>query len=138
MQRTLAIIKPDGVAAGLVGEVIKRIEQEGLRIVAMRMEHLTQTRAEGFYYVHRDKSFFSSLVTFMTSGPSVLLALDGDNAIKRWRALMGATNPEKADPGTIRRDMATSIERNIVHGSDAPDTASYEVNYFFRGTEISG
>jgi nucleoside-diphosphate kinase len=138
MQRTLAIIKPDGVAAGVVGEVIKRIEQEGLRIVAMRMEHLTQTRAEGFYYVHRDKPFFSSLVTFMTSGPSVLLALDGDNAIKRWRALMGATNPEKADPGTIRRDMATSIERNIVHGSDATDTASYEVNYFFRGTEIAG
>jgi nucleoside-diphosphate kinase len=137
MERTLAIIKPDGVAAGVVGEVVKRIEQEGLRIVAMRMEHLTQTRAEGFYYVHRDKPFFSSLVTFMTSGPSVLMALDGENAIKRWRALMGATNPEKADPGTIRRDMATSIERNIVHGSDAVDTASYEVNYFFRGTDIA-
>ncbi len=130
-QRTLAIVKPDGVAAGLIGEVIRRIEAEGLRIVEMRMEHLTRTRAEGFYYVHRERPFFSSLVAFMTSGPSVLMALEGDEAISRWRALMGATDPQKAAPGTIRRDMATSIERNVVHGSDAPDTASYEVNYFF-------
>ncbi|MBN1447576.1 MAG: nucleoside-diphosphate kinase [Bacteroidetes bacterium] len=137
MQRTLAIVKPDGVAAGLVGEVVKRIEQEGLRIVGMRMEHLSQTKAEGFYYVHRDKPFFSSLMEFMTSGPVVLMTLEGVDAIKRWRSLMGATNPEKADPGTIRRDMATSIERNVVHGSDAEDTASFEVNYFFKGTELT-
>lgn len=136
MQRTLAIVKPDGVAAGLVGEVVKRIEQEGLRIVGMRMEQLTQTKAEGFYYVHRERPFFGSLMTFMTSGPVVLMALEGDNAITRWRSLMGATNPENADPGTIRRDMATSIERNVVHGSDAEDTASFEVNYFFTGTEL--
>jgi len=138
MQRTLAIIKPDGVTAGVIGEVVKRIEQEGLRIIAMRMEHLTQTKAEGFYYVHRSKPFFSSLVTFMTSGPCLLMVLEGPDAIIRWRTLMGATDPQKAMPGTIRRDMATSIEQNIVHGSDAPDTASYEVNYFFKGTDISG
>jgi nucleoside-diphosphate kinase len=136
MQRTLAIVKPDGVAAGLVGEVVKRIEQEGLRIVGMRMEQLTQTKAEGFYYVHRERPFFGSLMTFMTSGPVVLMALEGDNAITRWRSLMGATNPENADPGTIRRDMATGIERNVVHGSDAEDTASFEINYFFSGTEL--
>ena len=136
MQRTLAIVKPDGVAAGLVGEVVKRIEQEGLRIVGMRMEQLTQTKAEGFYYVHRERPFFGSLMQFMTSGPVVLMALEGENAITRWRSLMGATNPENADPGTIRRDMATSIERNVVHGSDAEDTASFEVNYFFTGTEL--
>jgi nucleoside-diphosphate kinase len=138
MQRTLAIVKPDGVASGLVGEVIKRIEGEGLRIVGMRMEHLTQTKAEGFYYVHRDKPFFGSLMEFMTSGPVVLMALEGVDAIKRWRSLMGATNPQKAEPGTIRRDMATSIERNVAHGSDAVDTASFEVNYFFTGTELMG
>jgi nucleoside-diphosphate kinase len=138
MQRTLAIVKPDGVAAGLVGEVVKRIEGEGLRIVGMRMEQLTQTKAEGFYYVHRDKPFFGSLMEFMTSGPVVLMTLEGVDAIKRWRSLMGATNPENADPGTIRRDMATGIERNVVHGSDAVDTASFEVNYFFTGTELMG
>ena len=138
MQRTLAIVKPDGVAAGLVGEVVKRIEGEGLRIVGMRMEHLTQTKAEAFYYVHRDKPFFGSLMEFMTSGPVVLMALEGVDAIKRWRSLMGATNPQNADPGTIRRDMATSIERNVAHGSDAVDTASFEVNYFFTGTELMG
>ncbi|MDT8324871.1 MAG: nucleoside-diphosphate kinase [Bacteroidota bacterium] len=138
MQRTLAIVKPDGVATGLVGEVVKRIEGEGLRIVGMRMEQLTRTKAEGFYYVHRDKPFFVSLMEFMTSGPVVLMTLEGVDAIKRWRSLMGATNPEKADPGTIRRDMATGIERNVVHGSDAVDTASFEVNYFFTGTELMG
>ncbi len=137
MQRTLAIVKPDGVAAGLIGEVVKRIEQEGLRIVGMRMEHLTQSKAEGFYYVHRERPFFGSLMEFMTSGPVVLMALEGENAIPRWRSLMGATNPEDADPGTIRKDMATSIEKNVVHGSDAEDTASFEVNYFFTGTDLS-
>jgi nucleoside-diphosphate kinase len=138
MERTLAIVKPDGVAAGLIGEVVKRIEQEGLRVVAMRMEHLTQTKAEGFYYVHRERPFFKSLIEFMTSGPAVLMALEGENAIVRWRTLMGVTDPQKADPGTIRRDMATNIERNVVHGSDAKDTASFEVNYFFSGTELMG
>jgi nucleoside-diphosphate kinase len=137
MQRTLAIVKPDGVASGLIGEVVKRIEQEGLRIVAMRMEHLTRSKAEGFYYVHRSRPFFDSLVEFMTSGPCVLMTLEGPDAIPRWRALMGATDPQKAAPGTIRRDMATGIERNVVHGSDAPETASYEVNYFFTGTQIA-
>ncbi len=136
MERTLAIIKPDGVSAGVIGEVVKRIEQEGLRVIAMRMEHLTRTKAEGFYYVHRERPFFQGLMEFMTSGPVLLMALEGENAIKRWRSLMGATNPENADPGTIRRDMATNIERNVVHGSDAPDTASFEVNYFFTGTDL--
>jgi nucleoside-diphosphate kinase len=136
MQRTLAIIKPDGVAKGYIGEVIKRIEAEGLRIVAMRMERLTQTKAEGFYYVHKERPFFQGLMKFMTEGPIVLMCLQGENAITRWRTLMGATNPENADPGTIRKDMATDIERNIVHGSDAEDTAVFEVNYFFKGNEI--
>jgi nucleoside-diphosphate kinase len=136
MQRTLAIVKPDGVVKGYIGEVIKRIEAEGLKIIAMRMEHLTQTKAEGFYYVHKEKPFFSGLIKFMTEGPVVLMTLQGENAISRWRTLMGATNPENADPGTIRKDMAENIERNIVHGSDAEDTAAFEVNYFFKGNEI--
>jgi nucleoside-diphosphate kinase len=136
MERTLAIIKPDGVSAGVIGEVVKRIEQEDLRIIGMRMELLTRSKAEGFYYVHRERPFFQGLMDFMTSGPVLLMALEGENAIKRWRSLMGATNPENADPGTIRRDMATNIERNVVHGSDATDTASFEVNYFFTGTDL--
>jgi nucleoside-diphosphate kinase len=131
MERTLAIVKPDGVAAGYIGEVIKRIESEGLRVVAMRMEHLTREKAEGFYYVHKERPFFPSLVEFMTSGPCVLMVLEGDNCIQRWRALMGATDPQKADSGTIRRDMASNIERNVVHGSDAPGTAAFETDYFF-------
>jgi nucleoside-diphosphate kinase len=138
MERTLAIVKPDGVASGFIGEVVKRIETEGLRIVAMRMEHLTRTKAEGFYYVHKERPFFGSLVEFMISGPCVLMILEGDNAIKRWRTLMGATDPQKADPGTIRRDMASGIERNVAHGSDAPETAAFETGYFFKGSEIAG
>jgi len=136
MQKTLAIVKPDGVQKGYIGEIIKRIEAEGLRIVAIRMEHLTRSKAEGFYYVHQERPCFNDLVKFMTEGPVVLMCLQGENAIKRWRALMGATDPAKADPGTIRRDMATNIERNVAHGSDAEDTASFEVNYFFTGSEI--
>jgi len=136
MERTLAIIKPDGTAARLIGEVIRRIEDEGLVIVAMRMELLSERKAEGFYFVHRHKPFFHSLVKFMTSGPVVLMVLEGDNAISRWRTLMGATDPRKADAGTIRRDLATDIERNVVHGSDGPDTAVYEINYFFKGDEL--
>ena len=136
MNRTLAIIKPDGVQAGLIGEIIKRIENEGLRIVAMRMDKLDARRAEGFYYVHRSKPFFNSLIEYMTSGPVVLMALQGYDVINRWRKLMGATDPHNAEAGTIRADMGTSIERNVVHGSDAPDSAIYEINYFFKGTDF--
>ena len=131
MERTLAIIKPDAVAAGLIGQIIKRIEDEGIKITAMRMEQLTDRKAEGFYYVHRDKPFFSSLAKFMTSGPCVLMALEGSDVILQWRKLMGATDPAKADTGTIRKDFGSSIERNASHGSDAKDTASFEVHYFF-------
>lgn len=136
MNRTLAIIKPDGVRAGLIGEVIKRIENEGLRIVAMRLEKLDARRAEGFYYVHRSKPFFDSLIAYMTSGPVVLMVLQGYDVIRRWRNLMGATDPKKAAPGTIRADMGTSIEHNVVHGSDSEDSAVYEINYFFKGTDF--
>lgn len=131
MDRTLAIIKPDAVAAGLIGQIIHRIEDAGIKITAMRMEHLTDRKAEGFYYVHRDKPFFKSLVKFMTSGPSVLMVLEGADVIMQWRKLMGATDPAKADVGTIRKDFGSSIEQNAAHGSDAKDTASFEVNYFF-------
>lgn len=131
MQRTLAIIKPDAVAAAVIGEIIRTIEDAGIRIAALRMEHLTERKAEGFYYVHRDKPFFRSLVAFMSSGPCVLMALEGEGVIAQWRALAGATDPAKAAPGTIRKRFGSSIERNAVHGSDAPDTALFEVNYFF-------
>lgn len=136
MNRTLAIIKPDGVQAGLIGEIIKRIENEGLRIVAMRLTKLDRRKAEGFYYVHRSKPFFNSLIDYMTSGPVVVMALQGYDVIQRWRTLMGATDPRKAQPGTIRAEMGTSIERNVVHGSDSPDSAVYEINYFFKGTDF--
>jgi nucleoside-diphosphate kinase len=136
MNRTLAIIKPDGVQAGLIGEIIKRIENEGLRIVAMRLIRMDRRKAEGFYYVHRSRPFFESLIDYMTSGPVVVMALQGYDVIQRWRSLMGATDPRKAAPGTIRADMGTSIERNVVHGSDSPDSAVYELNYFFTGTDF--
>ncbi len=136
MDRTLAIIKPDGVQAGLIGEIIKRIENEGLRIVALRMTKLDRRRAEGFYYVHRSKPFFSSLIDYMISGPVVVMALQGYDVITRWRKLMGATDPKEAEPGTIRYEMGTSIERNVVHGSDSPDSAIYEIHYFFKGTDF--
>lgn len=131
MERTLAIIKPDATGAGLIGRIIQRIEDAGLKIVAARMEHLTQTKAEGFYYVHKERPFFSALVQYMISGPVLLMVLEGENAIAQWRSLMGATDPAKAEPGTIRRDFGTNIERNATHGSDATETASFEVNYFF-------
>ncbi len=136
MEQTLAIIKPDGVGAGLIGEIIRRIENEGLRIVGMRMAQLTDREAEGFYYVHREKPFFKDLVAYMTSGPVVLMVLSGVDVINRWRTLMGATDPQKAAAGTIRRDMGANIERNVVHGSDSRDSAIFEINYFFKGTEI--
>ena len=135
-QRTLSIVKPDGVNKGVVGEVIRRFEKEKIRIVAMRMLHLTKKEAEGFYAVHRERPFFASLTDFMSSGPIVVMVLEGENVIARNRALMGATDPKKADKGTIRADFAGSVEQNIVHGSDAPETATTEIRYFFSDLDI--
>jgi nucleoside-diphosphate kinase len=136
-QRTLAIIKPDAVAARHTGAIIQRIEDAGFQIRAMRLTELSRHQAEGFYAVHRDKPFFGQLAAFMSSGPIVVLALDAQDAILKWRALMGATNPEKADAGTIRKEFGTSIERNATHGSDAPETAAFELGYFFAGVELA-
>ena len=136
-RRTLSIIKPDGVGKGLIGEVIRRFEKEGIRIAAMRMFRLTRREAEGFYAVHRERPFFGSLTEFMSSGPIVVMVLEGDGVISRNRALMGATDPKKADKGTIRADFADSVERNIVHGSDAPETAETEIRYFFSDLDVS-
>jgi nucleoside-diphosphate kinase len=137
MERTLAIIKPDAVQAKHTGQIIQRIEQSGFQIRAMRMVHLTPEDAEGFYAVHRERAFFGSLTRFMSSGPAVIMALESDGAIAKWRALMGATDPAKADAGTLRKEFGTSIERNATHGSDAPDTAAFEVGYFFRGVDFA-
>jgi len=131
VERTLSIIKPDAVSRNLAGAILQRIEEAGLRIVALRMLHLTKPQAEGFYAVHRERPFFAPLVRFMTSGPVIVSVLEGDDAIGRYRKLMGATNPEEADAGTLRKDFATDIERNAVHGSDAPETAATEIAYFF-------
>jgi nucleoside-diphosphate kinase len=136
VQRTLCIVKPDAVAKGVAGEILARIEGAGLRIVALKMLQLTDGQARGFYAVHKQRPFFDSLVRFMTSGPVVVAALEGEDAIARYRKLMGATNPAQADAGTIRKDFATDIERNAVHGSDGPDTARIEIPYFFNATEI--
>ncbi len=138
MERTLSIVKPDGVSRGLVGEVVKRLEANELKIAAMKMIHMSRPQAEGFYTVHRERPFFSSLTAFMSSGPCVVMVLEGDNAIARYRQLMGATNYKEADPGTIRADFATDIEKNVVHGSDAPETAAFEIGYFFNSFEIVG
>jgi nucleoside-diphosphate kinase len=138
MERTLSIIKPDGVAKGLIGEVLKRFESNGIKIAAMKMIHMNKRQAEGFYDVHQGKPFFNSLTDFMSSGPCVVLILEGEGVIAKNRKLMGATDYTKADPGTIRADFADSIERNIVHGSDAPETARYEIGYFFNAFEIVG
>jgi nucleoside-diphosphate kinase len=135
-ERTLAIVKPDAVQRNLIGEIIRRIEQSGLRVAAGRLLQLSQSDAEGFYAVHRERPFFASLVKYMTSGPVMVLALEGDNAIKRWRDLMGATDPAKADAGTIRKDLGQSVEANATHGSDAPETAAAEIAYFFRALEV--
>ena len=137
MERTLSIIKPDGVEKKLIGEVIRRFEKEGIRIAAMRMFRLTRREAEGFYAVHRDRPFFGSLTEFISSGPVVVMVLEGDDVISRNRALMGATDPKKAEKGTIRADFADSVERNIVHGSDAPETAETEIRYFFGDLELN-
>ncbi|MBI5286180.1 MAG: nucleoside-diphosphate kinase [Deltaproteobacteria bacterium] len=136
MERTLSIIKPDGIKKGLIGEVIWRFEKEGIRVVAMKMCHLTKKQAEGFYAVHKARPFFDSLTTFMSSGPAVVMVLEGEDAIRKVRDIMGATNPKDAAPGTIRKDFADSIEQNIVHGSDGPETASFEIGYMFNSLEI--
>lgn len=136
MERTLAIVKPDAVEKGFIGEIIKRYETNGLGIVGMKMLRLTREEAEGFYYVHRERPFFKSLVDFMYSGPVVVLALEGDGAIKKNRDLMGATDPGKAEPGTIRHLFGASIERNAVHGSDSKDSAAFEIAYFFNRLEM--
>ena len=136
IERTLSIVKPDGVGRNLIGEVYRRFEQVGLQIVAARMMRLSQAEAEGFYAVHRERPFFKDLVRFMTSGPVMVQVLEGENAISKNREVMGATDPKKAAKGTIRADLASSIDENIVHGSDAADTAAREINYFFREIEI--
>jgi nucleoside-diphosphate kinase len=136
IERTLSIVKPDGVGRNLIGDVYRRFEQAGLRVVAARMMQLSQSEAEGFYAVHRERPFFKDLVRFMTSGPVMVQVLEGEGAIAKNRQVMGATDPKKADKGTIRADLATSIDENIVHGSDAPDTAAREIGYFFRETEL--
>jgi nucleoside-diphosphate kinase len=138
MERTLSIIKPDGVAKGVIGEVIKRFEKAGLKIAAMKMIYMSKKEAEGFYAVHRGKAFYDSLTDFMSSGSCVVMILEGPQAITKNRELMGATNPQNAAPGTIRRDFATNVERNTVHGSDAPETAAFEIGYFFNALEICG
>ena len=136
MERTLSIIKPDAVGRGLIGEVIKRLESNDIQIKAMKMLHMTRAQAEGFYAVHKERPFFNSLCDFMSSGPAVVMVLEGHDVIKRYRTLMGATNYKEAEEGTIRRDFATDIEKNVVHGSDAPGTAEVEINYFFNSFEI--
>jgi nucleoside-diphosphate kinase len=138
MERTLSIIKPDGVARNLIGEVVKRLEGSGLNIIAMKLIHMNKTQAEGFYAVHRQRPFFKNLTDFMSSGPCVVMVLEGENAIARYRELMGATNYKDAAEGTIRREFATDIEKNVVHGSDATETAAFEIGYFFNAFETVG
>ncbi|MCA9564701.1 MAG: nucleoside-diphosphate kinase [Myxococcales bacterium] len=138
IQQTLSIIKPDGVERNLIGKILSRFEAAGLRVIATRMRHLSQAEAEGFYHVHRERPFFNDLVSYMTSGPIVVSVLEGENAISAHRELMGATNPEQAAEGTIRKDFGKNIEVNTVHGSDAPDTAAFEIGYFFAGTDRFG
>jgi len=135
-ERTLAIIKPDAVERRVAGRIIQRIEDEGFQIRAMRRVHLSKRDAEGFYAVHRERPFFGSLTEFMSSGPAFVVVLEAPDAIKKWRTLMGATDPAKADPGTLRKEFASSIEKNATHGSDAPETAAYEIGYFFAGVDL--
>ncbi|MDY6904998.1 MAG: nucleoside-diphosphate kinase [Thermodesulfobacteriota bacterium] len=136
MEKTLSIIKPDGVQKNLIGEVIRRLEKEDIKIIAMKMIHMTKAQAQGFYAVHRERPFFNSLTDFMCSGPVVVMVLAGNNVINRYRDIMGATNYEEAAEGTIRREFATDIEKNVVHGSDAPETAAFEIGYFFNAFEM--
>jgi len=136
VERTLSIIKPDGLEKAVIGKVIARLEEKGLKPVAMRMARLSRAQAEGFYAVHRARAFFADLVAFMTGGPVVLLVLEGEGAVARNREIMGATDPAKAAPGTIRRELASDVQRNIVHGSDSPENARAEISYFFSEVEI--
>jgi nucleoside-diphosphate kinase len=136
VEKTFAIIKPDAVERKLAGKILARIEEAGFTVKAMRLQHLTKREAEGFYAVHRERPFFGELTDFMSSGPCVLLALEAPNGIQKWRDTMGPTDPAKAAPGTLRRDFGQSIGRNATHGSDAPDTAAFELGYFFRGMEL--
>lgn len=136
MERTFAIIKPDAVKTGHAGRILQRIEEAGFRLVALRLQHLTRGEAEGFYAVHSARPFFASLTTFMSSGPCIVMALEAADAIKKWRTLMGATDPAKAEAGSLRKEFGTSIEYNATHGSDAPETAAFELGYFFRGMEL--
>jgi len=136
MERTLSIVKPDGVKKGILGEVIRRFQAAGIRIAAIKMIHMTKAEAEGFYAVHRERPFFNSLTDFMSSGPCVVMVLVGEDVIRKNRDLTGVTNPKEAAAGTIRRDFASDIEHNIVHGSDAPETAAFEIGYFFNALEI--
>jgi len=136
MERTLSIIKPDGVKKKVIGEVVKRFEGAGIRIAAMKMLHMSQEEAKAFYAVHSERPFFESLTTFMSSGPIVVMVLEGENVIRANRDLMGATNPKEAAPGTIRSDFASDVEKNIVHGSDSPESAAVEISFFFSGLEI--
>lgn len=136
MEQTFAIIKPDAVGRQLTGQILDRIEKAGFAIRAMRMAHLTKKEAEGFYAVHKGKPFFDGLTDFMSSGPAVVMVLEAPDAIKKWRDVMGATDPAKAAPGTLRKDFGTNIGNNATHGSDAPETAAYEIGYFFRGMEL--
>ena len=135
-QRTLAIVKPDAVAKGVAGKVIAKIEEAGFTILAAKLIHMSDAQARGFYIVHKDRPFYASLCTFMTQGPCIPMVLEADNAIQKWRDLMGATNPANAAPGTIRKEFAASIEANAVHGSDAPETAAVEIPYFFSALEL--
>jgi nucleoside-diphosphate kinase len=136
MERTFAIIKPDAVARHLAGDILKRIEDSGLRVVGLRLTQLSRAEAESFYAVHKERPFYKSLCDYMTSGPVIVAVLAGEGAIKRWRDLMGATDPAKAAPGTIRKDFGQNVEQNATHGSDAPETAANEIAFFFRGLEL--
>jgi nucleoside-diphosphate kinase len=136
IERTLSIIKPDAVKAGKAGRILSRIETSGFRIVALQMRHLTRAQAEGFYYVHKERPFFGSLCAFMSSGPCIPMVLEREDAIAKLREIMGATDPAKAAEGTIRKDFAASIEANAIHGSDAPETARFEIGYFFPGIRL--
>ncbi len=136
MQRTFAIIKPDAVRAGSMGAILARTEAAGFRVLAARLIHLSKAEAEGFYHVHRERPFFGGLTDFMSSGPCLVLCLEAADAIKKWRDFMGATDPAKAAAGTLRKDYGSSIDNNATHGSDAPETAAFELGYFFRGLEL--
>src|SRR5688500_3612760 len=136
MECTFAIIKPDAVKKGFAAQILKRIEEAGFRVCALRMIRLSKREAEGFYYVHKERPFFGGLTDFMSSGPCIVMCLEADGAIKKWRDLMGATDPAKAEAGTLRKEFGASIDNNATHGSDAPETAAFELGYFFRGMEL--